>query len=168
MPTFVIHSLGQHSRKLAIDSPPVRVGRDPECDIVIADQTASREHAVFMTDAAGRWFPMDEAQALFRKLHEVKRSRLERTDGRRDGPVRVELSEERPIQVGKDGASDMRLYGFVFGGGFRITWGGSFFVVDSAMVYPSMRVNGATARKARLRSGDVIQVGPNHFVFTTE
>ncbi len=278
MPTFVIHSLGQHSRKVSIDAPPIRVGRDPECDIVVTDSSASREHAVFMSDSAGRWhvgcvsetnpivvdgalvtesvgvgdgtevlvgsaclivfaatditanqhmgaagsfnqsecvdcrwtglvgafrrvpacprcggtrlhalntyrpddapaavfqgstrvIPMDEAQALFRKLHDAKRSRLERADGRTDGPVRIDLSEDRPVRVSKEPSSDLKLHGFVFGGGLKVTWSGSFFVVDSAMVFPAMRVNGESARKARLRSGDTIQVGPNRFVFRTD
>lgn len=55
MPAFVIHRLGQNPQSIVVETPPVRVGRDPTCDLALPDDTVSREHAVFMRDAKGRW-----------------------------------------------------------------------------------------------------------------
>ncbi len=55
MPVFVIHMLGKAAQRLLLDSPPVRVGRDVSNDIVISDETVSREHATFVRDGQGRW-----------------------------------------------------------------------------------------------------------------
>jgi FHA domain len=56
MPTFVIHALGQSSRKVTLHTPPIRVGRAPESHLVLAGETVSRNHAVFEPDVAGRWW----------------------------------------------------------------------------------------------------------------
>lgn len=56
MPSFLVYRLGHPSRRVSFDTPPVRVGRDPENDIVIPSDTVSREHAVFMQDETKRWF----------------------------------------------------------------------------------------------------------------
>ena len=55
MPIFIIYALGQPPQKIRLDTPPVRVGREASNDLVIRDKTVSREHAMFLTDAAGRW-----------------------------------------------------------------------------------------------------------------
>jgi pSer/pThr/pTyr-binding forkhead associated (FHA) protein len=55
MPIFIIQALGQPPQKVRLDNPPVRVGRDATNDVVIRDKTVSREHAMFLTDAQGRW-----------------------------------------------------------------------------------------------------------------
>jgi pSer/pThr/pTyr-binding forkhead associated (FHA) protein len=56
MPTFVIHAIGQPSKKITIDKGPIRVGRDPGNQLVLGDKTVSREHARFETDLARRWY----------------------------------------------------------------------------------------------------------------
>ncbi len=55
MPTFVIHALGKPSRKTTLARGPIRVGRDPACQLVLGDDTVSRDHAVFAVDRAGNW-----------------------------------------------------------------------------------------------------------------
>jgi hypothetical protein len=55
MPAFLVYRLGQPMRRVSIDTPPVRVGRDPENDIVVANDTVSREHAAFMQDERRQW-----------------------------------------------------------------------------------------------------------------
>jgi len=55
MPTFVIHALGKPSRKTTIARSPLRVGRDPASQLVLGDDTVSRDHAVFEVDRAGNW-----------------------------------------------------------------------------------------------------------------
>jgi hypothetical protein len=55
MPTFVIHALGKPSRKIAFASGPIHVGRDPGSQLVLGDDTVSRDHAVFAADRRGNW-----------------------------------------------------------------------------------------------------------------
>jgi len=56
MPSFLVYRLGHPTKRVSFDTPPVRVGRDAENDIVIPSETVSREHAVFMQDETRRWF----------------------------------------------------------------------------------------------------------------
>jgi|HubBroStandDraft_6_1064221.scaffolds.fasta_scaffold92746_2 hypothetical protein len=56
MPTFVIHTIGQPSKQITLDKPPIRVGREPKNHLVLGDQTVSREHAIFETDLVRRWY----------------------------------------------------------------------------------------------------------------
>lgn len=56
MPTFVIHAMGQPSKKVGFDKAPIKVGRDPQNHIVLGDKSVSREHAVFQHDLTRRWY----------------------------------------------------------------------------------------------------------------
>lgn len=56
MPTFVIHAMGQPSKRVSFDKGPIRVGRDPANHLVLGDKTVSREHAVFQQDFSRRWY----------------------------------------------------------------------------------------------------------------
>ncbi len=56
MPSFLVYRLGQPMRRLTFETPPIRVGRDPENDIVIRSETLSREHAMFLQDESKRWY----------------------------------------------------------------------------------------------------------------
>jgi DNA-binding CsgD family transcriptional regulator len=52
---------GSHRRTVTVDADVVRVGRDPECDIVLGgDTTVSRIHATFTRTADG-WLVTDNA-----------------------------------------------------------------------------------------------------------
>ena len=55
MPAFLVYRLGLPMRRVIIDTPPIRVGRDPENDIVVANDAVSREHAAFMQDERRQW-----------------------------------------------------------------------------------------------------------------
>ena len=55
MPAFVIHTLGEAPQLVDFDTPPVRMGRDPDNDVVLSDETVSREHAAFVVDDEGAW-----------------------------------------------------------------------------------------------------------------
>lgn len=274
MPTFVIHAIGQPSKKISFDKPPVRVGRDPSNHLVLPDQTVSREHAVFQTDLSRRWFVscvsetnpvvvdgkmvtkrkyiMEGSEILVGKDHLVifcnnestaakhlgaafvktkckmcdwigmvrsgarnvtcpdcgstdllaanvyakdkevekakegvtslmspsqlagilgrlktaKGSRLERADGRE--PSRKELSESEPAKLSRKEEPALKLFGFILGGGVTVTWDGAQFVAESAMWYPSMKVNGFPVKRSNLRHGDVLRVGSNAFRFLVD
>lgn len=56
MPSFLVYRLGQPMRRLTFETPPIRVGRDPENDIVVRSDTLSREHAMFLQDENKRWY----------------------------------------------------------------------------------------------------------------
>jgi Zn finger protein HypA/HybF involved in hydrogenase expression len=56
MPTFVLHALGKSTKKVSLQKPSIKVGRDPDNDLVLGDSTVSRQHATFKMDAAGRWY----------------------------------------------------------------------------------------------------------------
>ena len=55
MPAFVIHTFGETPHVVEFDTPPVRIGRDPENDVVLADPAVSREHAAFVIGDDGSW-----------------------------------------------------------------------------------------------------------------
>ena len=273
MPAFVVYRLGLPMRRVTIDSPPIRVGRDPENDIVVANDAVSREHAAFMQDERRQWHvtcvsgsnpivvdgqmvgtsapvadmaeivvgndclivfvlnptnaahlvehrqlqqvvcqrcwwtgmvsafrddspcprcgaatvepaeaPSDvdpgmlgdagtrvmtdgEMRSSARLIRDAKRSVLVCTDAR--GGRRV-LSESAPCEVSRRTA-ELPLQGFLMiGGGFSIAWNGHTWSLTSRMFWPGVRVNGTVVKSARLRSGDVIEVGSNCFELVTE
>lgn len=273
MPHFVVFRLGQPTKKVSFDTPPVRVGRDPENDIVVSSDTVSREHAVFMQDEAKRWHvgcvsetnpivvngtlvtasvpvadrtevlvgndclvlfvvnpagaahlfdqrafaqvvcqtcwwtgmmspralnprcprcatgelaPAEsmtsevdgsltadtstrvmsdgEVRASYRVMRDAKRAVLACTDGR--GTRRV-LNESEPLRVSSR-TREMPLKGIVLGGGFSLTWDGRNWALASEMFWPRVRVNGEAVTAAKLRAGDVIEVGGNRFELTSE
>lgn len=261
-------------RRVSIETPPIRVGRDPENDIVVANDTVSREHAAFMQDERRQWhvscvsgsnpivvsgqlvstsapvadmaevvvgndclivfvlnpanashlvehrqllqvvcqrcwwtgmasaFRADspcprcgaatvepaevpanvdpsmlnetagtrvmtevEVRSSARVLRDAKRAVLACTDGR--GGRRV-LSETETTRVSRDNA-EIPLRGFLLiGDGFSLAWDGHTWNLQSQMVWPRVRVNGAAVKTTRLRVGDVIEVGKNRYELTTE
>jgi uncharacterized Zn finger protein (UPF0148 family) len=56
MPILVIHAMGQPSKKIAFAKGPIKVGREPQNQVVLGDHTVSREHAVFERDLSRRWY----------------------------------------------------------------------------------------------------------------
>lgn len=56
MPIFVIHAVGQPSKKVTFEKGPIKVGREPQNHVVLGDKTVSREHAVFERDLSRRWY----------------------------------------------------------------------------------------------------------------
>jgi pSer/pThr/pTyr-binding forkhead associated (FHA) protein len=274
MPAFLVYRLGLPMRRVSIDTPPVRVGRDPENDIVVANDTVSREHAAFMQDERRQWhvscvsgsnpivvsgklvttsapvadmaeivvgndclivFVLNPANASHlldhrrmqqvvcqrcwwtgmasvlrpdspcprcgaatvepaeaaaevdpsllnevagtrvmsevevrssaRVIRNAKLSVLTCTDER--GGRRV-LSESEPTCLTKT-TRELPLRGFWFiGEGFTLAWDGQAWSLTSQMTWPAVRVNGAPVKAARLRTGDVIEVGSNRFELTAE
>jgi hypothetical protein len=55
MPIFIVYELGAPPQRVKLDTPPIRVGRDPSCDIVLREEGVSRDHAAFMMDEKGGW-----------------------------------------------------------------------------------------------------------------
>lgn len=260
-------------RRVSIDTPPVRVGRDPENDIVVANDTVSREHAAFMQDERRQWHvscvsgsnpivvdgilvststpisdmaeivvgndcmivfvlnpanashlmehrqlqqvvcqrcwwtgmvsayskeaacprcgsvalgPAEEMQtevdanlvntagtrvlsqgeirASYRVMREAARTVLERTDKHGGRKVLAEADVVR-ITAKHD---TLPLKGFLLGDGFTLSWDGRNWVVESHMFWPRLCVNGDAVRSAKLRAGDVLEVGGNRFKLSTE
>ncbi|MDO9019412.1 MAG: FHA domain-containing protein [Deltaproteobacteria bacterium] len=273
MPTFVIHALGKPASKVTLDGERVRVGRDPGNDLVLPDESVSREHAIFARDGDGRWvvqcvsetnavvldgrmvtsaaavaegneillgsdhlivfsedpFKADgyiqiksgyerkrcptckwegmtsslrltacprcaapsleavdtyrgsassapqaataavdpaQAKALFSKLKSARMSYLERADGKVEGSIRTELSESKGATLGSGADPSLKVFGIHFGE-VSIAWAGEHFEARSSMLFPAMKVNGEKAKVARLRNGDVIEIGGNQFRFAT-
>ncbi len=273
MPSFLVYRLGHPMRRVSFDTPPVRVGRDPENDIVIPCDSVSREHAVFVQDETKRWFvgcvsetnpivvsgrlvststpvadmsevlvgndclivfvlnpanaahlvstrpllqvvcqrcwwtgmvsayskeaacprcgsvalgPAEEMQtevdanlvntagtrvlsqgeirASYRVMREAARTVLERTDKHGGRKVLTETDVVR-ITAKHD---TLPLKGFLLGDGFTLSWDGRNWVVESHMFWPRLCVNGDAVRSARLRAGDVLEVGGNRFKLSTE
>lgn len=55
MPTFVVQTLGKPPSKVTIEKDEVRIGREEANDIVLPEDSVSREHAVVRRGADGRW-----------------------------------------------------------------------------------------------------------------
>ena len=275
MAAFVLLELGQPARRAMFETPPVRVGRDADNDLVLKDETVSREHAVFVQDDEGRWVvtcisqknpivvdgavvasgatlsegseiaigsrhliiwsaneitakaytggaflthsqcgrcqwtglvstlrrvaacprcgsatltPLDEYQAdaphsrgdhttaqmsddqaaaFFRKMKVAKRSFLLRDDAHDPEGSKRQLEEQGSVALGGEAPGALRLAGIVFGSA-QLRWDGTSYVVESALKFPAMKVNGEKTERARLRHGDVVEIGSNRFRFTTE
>jgi len=56
VPTFVLHAIGKQAQRASLKLDQIRVGRDPQNDIVLAGRTVSREHAIFLQDQSHRWY----------------------------------------------------------------------------------------------------------------
>ena len=274
MPAFLVYRLGLPMRRVIIDTPPVRVGRDPENDIVVVNDTVSREHAAFVQDERRQWhvscvsgsnpivvggrlvttsapvldmmevvvgndclivFVVDPADAAHlgdhrqlqqvlcprcwwtgmasvlrsgmpcprcggatvepagppddvdpsmlseppgtrvmtdvevrssaRVIRDATRAVLACVDGR--GGRRV-LAGGEALRVSKNN-TELPLQGWLLiGDGFTLAWDGHTWSVESRMVWPALRVNGAPVKSTRLRIGDVIEVGSNRFELTTD
>ena len=278
MPTFVIHTLGKASQKVTFATSPVRIGRETTNDIVLPDETVSREHAVVIQISDGRWqvscvsetnpivvdgrlttqgigvsegsemlvggqhmlvfsenefkadnyisvkptfeknrcsrcdwsgmistlkrntacpkcgcadlVPVDRysgtpdapkarksqpattaldgdaARAMFSKLKAAKSSHIERIDEHATAAPRTELTEDKSISLRTSTNPDLRLHGFMFGD-VTIAWNGGHFEIVSTMIFPALKINGAKEKKAKLKSGDQIEIGSNRFKFVT-
>jgi hypothetical protein len=90
--------------------------------------------------------------------------RLDDEGGRR----RKELSEDQPVHLSKKDGADFKLFGMVVGSGLEITWNGSRYEIHASLEFPSMKINGKRSRKARLKPGDMIEVGKNRFRYEVE
>ncbi len=142
----------------------------PACgspDILREDQydaSAARKDAV-----TGSTKNLD-ARAVREHFHSLKTAqmsvlvRLDDEGGRR----RKELSEEQPVRLSKKDGADFKLFGMVIGSGLEVTWNGSRYEVHASLEFPSMKVNGKKTRKARLKPGDMIEVGKNRFRYEVE
>lgn len=101
------------------------------------------------------------------QIKAAKRSRLERVDNE-GGPRKLDMSENETIHIEKKGSGAMKLFGMILGGGLEIAWDGTAFLLNSDVDFPSMKVNGEKTKRARLKSGDLIEVGKNRFRYITE
>ncbi len=283
MPTFVVQTLGKPPSKVVVEKDQIRIGREEGNDIVLPEDSVSREHAVVSRDSSGRWsvgcvsttnpivvngkltrerldlaeggevlvgsafllvFSEDPARAdqyvnvktvfqqgrckgcgwegmvsparkapvcprcngnefievggysgevrraapsseppsarlqttamdqvaarkAFRSLKAAKGSRIERVDAHAGASPRKELTEDAAIVLRRSPDPLLNLHGFVIGQA-TVRWDGERYVVESAMLFPSLKVNDEKVRSAPLRSGDVISIGGNSFRFVTE
>jgi hypothetical protein len=311
MPAFVICTLSEPPRKVVVDGPPVRVGRDASNEIILTGRSVSREHAMFLTDGNGKWLvscvsdtnpivvngalvtagapvgegsevlvgtdslivvsenaftanaymgakrafeksqcptcgwsglvsstrrismcprcarPIDAAtrhlpdnekaqfgaslggsgtapgllggtspglrgtspglgstgpgiddeqdsthmidpsamMGMMERMRVAQHSRLERIDGKEDERQSLQLAIDSKVALGKTPDAVFKLHGMFVFGSLKIYWQKDRFVAESALSFPSMRVNGTKAQLANLTSGDVIQVGSNRFRF---
>jgi hypothetical protein len=168
MPTFVIHTLGKPSRKTTIARGPIRVGRDPASQLVLGDDTVSRDHAVFDADRAGNWSVacVSATNPIVVDGKLVKQSRLERADDHE--PARRPLGERQPVEISRSKDAVLRLFGLTFGGNVRVAWSGARFAATSTVFFPAMKINGVRTKSAPLSHDDVIEIGSNRFRFVTE
>lgn len=275
MPVIIVHALGKAPQKLSLASSPIRIGRDPTNDVVLADETVSREHALLVRAPDGSWmvscvsetnpivldgkvtadggtlregaevlvgseyllivaldahradqymqgrsaFAKHEcvhcgwsgmlssaarnltcpkcmgtqfrktdsyatgtesdkarlatayvdprsASEAFERIQGAKRSFIERVDAEGNAEGRSALGEERHVELARSGPDLLRLRGLCWGT-VRIAWDGERHVVESKMLFPALRVNSERTERARLRSGDLIEVGANRFRFVT-
>ena len=183
IPTFLLHALGKPSRKIAIASGPVHVGRDPGSQLVLGDDTVSRDHAVFAADRQGNWTvacvsetnpivvdgklvskskPMHEgSEILVGRCHLIIFSLSARK-------AAGYLGEQKPLEITRDRDAALRLFGLTFGGSVRVAWSGARFVATSTVFFPGMKINGVRTKSAPLAPDDVIEIGSNRFRFVTE
>lgn len=123
------------------------------------DSDAAREKAV---TGSTKNIDAREVRAHFRNIKTAQMSVLTRLDDE-GGPRRKELTEDHPVTLSRKDGADFKLFGMVMGGGLEITWNGSRYEVHSSVEFPSMKINGRRTKKARLKPGDMIEVGRNRF-----
>lgn len=275
MPAFIVFTLGQPARRAMFELPPVRVGRDPESDLVLTADTVSREHAVFVQEEDGSWVvscvsqknpivvdgrvvstgaPVKEGTQIlvgaeyliifsanemtaksymggsfltqsrcgkcrwtglastlravaacprcgstelvkldeyrvdivaghddatteemtnsaaagnWLRMKAAKRSFLERDDKHDASRNRRQLDEKQTVEIGTSDSAAFRILGVAFGSA-KVKWDGSSWVVESAMKFPAMKVNGAKVDRQRLAHGDIIEIGANRFRLVIE
>ncbi|MBM4357056.1 MAG: FHA domain-containing protein [Deltaproteobacteria bacterium] len=307
MPAFVICTLSEPPRKVVVDGPPVRVGRDASNEIILTGRSVSREHAMFLTDGNGRWLvscvsdtnpivvngalvtagapvgegseilvgtdalivvsenaftanaymgakrafektscpncnwsglvsstrrismcprcarPIDAAtrhlpdnekaqpalggpapgllgstapglrstgpglgttgpraeeeqdathmidpaamMGMMNRMRVAQRSRLERIDGKDDERQSLQLAIDGKVTLGKTPDASFKLHGMLVFGSLKIYWQKDRYVAESALSFPSMRINGSSQKLANLTNGDVLEVGSNRFRF---
>lgn len=314
MPAFVICTLSEPPRKVVVDGPPVRVGRDASSEIILTGRSVSRDHAVFLSDDRGKWLvscvsdtnpivvdgalvtagapvgegseiligadamiivsensftanaymgvkrafeqsscpncgwsglvssarrismcprcarPIDSAarhlpdnekaqlgnslglggtapgllgdpsaggrratlggagatseaageqatthmidpstmMGMMDRMRVAQRSRIERVDGKEDARQSTPLSIDTKVGFGKTPDASFKLHGLFVFGSLKVYWQRDRYVAESALSFPSMRINGAKTKLANLTSGDVIQVGSNRFRFVVD
>lgn len=99
-PVLTVHEEGT-SRRHPLPARAV-VGRDPGCDVVLADPTVSRKHAVLEVRAAGfRLRDLKSGNGSFVDGHAVEQAELTGSERLRFGAVLAELSleEERDEEL---------------------------------------------------------------------
>ena len=107
-----------------------------------------------------------EAEAGFFRLRNAKRSALERIENGDEAGERFELAEDKVLVLGGPDAA-VELHGITLGSA-KIAWNGNYFVADSAMTFPAMRVNGVKTKQSKLRHGDLLEIGSNRFRLATK
>lgn len=281
MPTFVIQTLGKPASKVTVEKDVIRIGREPHNDIVLPEDSVSREHAEVRREPGGGWsvgclsstnpivvdgrltrerlaiaeggellvgsafllvFSEDtykadhyisvktvfrqsrcagcswegmistarknptcprcngadfvevggysgearraasdpapqrlqttamnpnDAHEAFRAIRAAKRSHIERVDAHAGPTPRTELTEDKPVVLGRSADPMLHLHGLAFGHA-TVRWDGARFVVESAMLFPALKLNDEKVKTAKLASGDLITIGGNSFKFVTE
>lgn len=107
-----------------------------------------------------------EAEVGFFRLRNAKRSALERVEKGDESAERFELAEDKVLVLGGSDAA-VELRGLTLGSA-KIAWNGTYFVAESAMTFPAMRVNGVKTKLAKLRHGDLVEIGSNRFRLVTK
>ena len=57
------------------------------------------------------------------------------------------------------------MFGFSFGAPTTVVWERTGYVIRKGGLWPSLAVNGNKTKEARLKAGDSITLGGNHFRF---
>jgi len=101
------------------------------------------------------------------RIKEAVRSRIERMDNRIGKGVK-KLAQSELMTISKKPDAALELAGIAIGEGLVVGWNGACYAIESKLSFPAMKINGEKRTKARLRNGDVIEVGKNRFRFVTE
>lgn len=128
------------------------------------DKTQARKDAV---TGSTQNLDAERVREQYRSLKTAQMSVLVRLDDE-GGRRRKELTENHTVHLSKKDSADFKLFGMVVGSGLNITWNGSRYEVHASIEFPSMKVNGKKTRKARLKPGDMIEVGKNRFRYEVE
>jgi len=123
------------------------------------DSKAAAENAV---TGSTKNIDAREVRDHFRNIKTAQMSVLNRLDDE-GGPRRMELAEDKPVSLSRKDGADFKLFGMIVGGGLEIVWNGTRYEVHSSVEFPSMKINGRRTKKARLKPGDMIEVGRNRF-----
>ncbi len=106
-----------------------------------------------------------DVQKMSARLQEAKKARIERVGNVPGLPHRFDLAEDKICTFGKQGRSEMPLEGFMLGKPAAVLWERVGYVIHKGGFWPSLSVNGNKTATARLKSGDSITLGGNHFRF---
>lgn len=140
--------------------------REPVCLRCGGTDVAVESPPKALADEATTTMSTFEAEVGFVRLRNAKRSALERVEQGDGSGERFELAEDKVLVLGGSDAA-VELRGLTVGSA-RVTWNGTYFVAESAMTFPAMRVNGIKTKVAKLRHGDLVEIGSNRFRLVTK
>ena len=140
------------------------ISRKPTCPRCGAsDFTSMEELKKRSVVSASTAFVSPEQMAAIRSGIHLSHNSYLKMLSEAPGAQQVKLNTDRRFYVGKKKGADLKLRGFCIGKNSEVYWEAPDFVIEHRMLIPAMKVNGKKVKQARLKPGDIVEIGQNRF-----